>query len=294
MTVSEYEVPTLSGHTYCRVAEAWGGAPPLIVVHGGPGMTWDYLEGFDALAQEGVPIAYYDQLGSGRSTGAMNPSAVTMTALLEQLGMVISSVAKGGPYLLLGHSAGAVLALEHALARPDGLAGLIIANGFAAAADIESDIRRWRDALPPDARSAIIMGERTGDRSGPAYQAAVSAFFARHVCRIEPLPSGLVRTLGALSMNNAVLQNLWGPSTFALTGAYAGWTASARLSSLSIPALVYNGEYDEAGPASFRTLAAGIPRAMSEIIPQSSHLTHAEAPEETLRLIRTFLAQLRG
>jgi proline iminopeptidase len=39
---------------------------PLVVVHGGPGATHDYLEPIVALA-EARPVVFYDQLGAGRS-----------------------------------------------------------------------------------------------------------------------------------------------------------------------------------------------------------------------------------
>ena len=43
-----------------------GEAAPLVIVHGGPGATHDYLEPLEALA-DGRPAVFYHQLGAGTS-----------------------------------------------------------------------------------------------------------------------------------------------------------------------------------------------------------------------------------
>src|SRR6202000_1264623 len=41
---------------------------PLLVLHGGPGCTHDYLLSLADLAGGGRPVIFYDQLGNGNST----------------------------------------------------------------------------------------------------------------------------------------------------------------------------------------------------------------------------------
>jgi pimeloyl-ACP methyl ester carboxylesterase len=41
---------------------------PLVVVHGGPGCTHDYLDSLTGPAATGRALIHYDQLGNGRST----------------------------------------------------------------------------------------------------------------------------------------------------------------------------------------------------------------------------------
>ncbi|MEI8633176.1 hypothetical protein P4S72_16355 [Vibrio sp. PP-XX7] len=40
---------------------------PLVVVHGGPGCTHDYIDAFRDLADSGRPVIHYDQLGNGNT-----------------------------------------------------------------------------------------------------------------------------------------------------------------------------------------------------------------------------------
>ncbi|MGZ4596740.1 MAG: alpha/beta fold hydrolase, partial [Actinomycetes bacterium] len=44
------------------------GPAPLVVLHGGPGATHDYLTPLAELARDGRAVVLYDQLGNGRST----------------------------------------------------------------------------------------------------------------------------------------------------------------------------------------------------------------------------------
>ncbi|RUU09710.1 alpha/beta hydrolase, partial [Mesorhizobium sp. M6A.T.Ca.TU.002.02.2.1] len=42
---------------------------PLVVAHGGPGCTYDYVDTFkDIAALDGRAVIHYDQLGNGNST----------------------------------------------------------------------------------------------------------------------------------------------------------------------------------------------------------------------------------
>ena len=286
--VEERVIATPFGRTYMRTVGASRAGLPLVVLHGGPGMTWDYLDTLDALAETGTPLVYYDQLGSGGSSAT--PAAdVTITRLLEQLAFVISATTGGGRYILFGHSAGCALALEHALKGDPSLAGLVLSSGFSDAGHFMASVRRLRDALPERHRRALAAG----DHGSEAYQAAMGEFFARHVCRTSPMPAGLQRTMSALAANPAVFERLWGRSLFDLTGDYAGWSVTRRLRDIAVPALVFRGEYDEAGPECSTPLVEGLGDVREFIVPGASHLAHAEATGETLAIVREFIAGLK-
>ena len=44
------------------------GKPPILTLHGGPGLPHDSLEPLEALARNGRRVVFYDQLGCGYST----------------------------------------------------------------------------------------------------------------------------------------------------------------------------------------------------------------------------------
>ncbi len=47
---------------------------PLLCLHGGPGMSHDYLEPLEAIAETGRRVIFYDQLGCGNSDHPHDPA----------------------------------------------------------------------------------------------------------------------------------------------------------------------------------------------------------------------------
>ena len=76
------EVP--GGRVRIRIAGDGPGIP-LIVLHGGPGSTHDYLRNLAALGDE-RPVVLYDQLGSGDSRAPRRPLALADRALRARAG----------------------------------------------------------------------------------------------------------------------------------------------------------------------------------------------------------------
>lgn len=271
------------GPTRVRVVGAEGGRAPLVLVHGGPGLTLDYLAEFEDLAADGFPVIAYDQLGTGGSS-ATPAEAVSLVSLLEQLDAVLRHAVGARRYTILAHSAGSVIGLEHALRRPAGLGRLVIANGFAASADAARSIARLVKELPQEQYAAV----KASDFQNPDYHAAAGTFYGRHVFRTAP-SGGLQRTFAALAENSGVNQRLWGPDIFHLNGLYTGWSVADRLPEITVPTLVYRGEYDETGAECMDPLLAGLPHVEGVVIGDASHLPHMERRDFTIDMVRDFL-----
>ena len=73
----------------------------------------------------------------------------------------------------------------------------------------------------------------------------------------------------------------------------AAWTSAGRLGALRRPALVICGEDDGmVPPENSRQIAAQIPGARLQLIPQCGHLPMLEKPGEVARLVLDFAALL--
>ena len=107
---------------------------PLVVVHGGPDFNHRYLRPeLDRLAER-CRVVYYDQRGRGRSFAVGAAIEVTMQSEVDDLDGVrrrlgLDTVA------LLGHSWGALVAMEYALAFPAQVSQLIVMNPAPASPD---------------------------------------------------------------------------------------------------------------------------------------------------------------
>ena len=63
------------------------GAPPLLAIHGGPGMSHDYLYPLVDLADE-RPIVFYDQLDAGLSDRPNDPANWRIERFLSEIDVV--------------------------------------------------------------------------------------------------------------------------------------------------------------------------------------------------------------
>ena len=126
------------GWTWYRVTGELrpSGPGPLVVVHGGPGASHDYLESLAELADvAGRPCVVYDQIGCGRSQHL--PGAPedfwTVELFRRELRTLSERLGIAARYHVLGQSWGGILAMEYALRYQVHLRGLVISNMMSSA-----------------------------------------------------------------------------------------------------------------------------------------------------------------
>lgn len=288
-------VPFRGHHTWYRVTgDLHSGRTPLVVAHGGPGSVHDYLLGLTALASDGRPVIHYDQLGNGQSTRLPDKGADfwTVDLFLAELDALLAHLDIADDYLLFGQSWGGMLGAEHAVRRPAGLRGLVIANSPASMPLWRAECERLKDELPADVRDTLRRHETTGDYAHPDYQRAVLAFYERHLCRARPLPPEVATTLLALQSDPTVYGTMNGPADFHVIGTLKDWSVIDRLPAIDVPTLIITGAHDEATEATIRPFLDHIPRARWELFEDSSHMPHVEEPERFETVMREWLAEV--
>src|SRR3954451_23343740 len=102
----------------------------LLLLHGGPGATHEYFEGFDSfLPAAGIEYYYYDQLGSGYSDQPDEPRLWEIERFVDEVEQVREALGLGADnFVVLGQSWGGLLAIEYALRHQQHLKGLVISN----------------------------------------------------------------------------------------------------------------------------------------------------------------------
>ncbi len=282
------------GHrTWYRVTGSLeAGKPPLVVLHGGPGCTHDYVDSFAGLADTGRAVVHYDQLGNGRSTHLPDedPGFWTVDLFLAELDNLLIHLGIRDRYHLLGQSWGGMLGAEHAATLPPGLRSLVIANSPAS-------MMLWLDAaaglragLPQDVQDALIRHEQDGTTDSAEYAEATRAFYDRHVCRI-PWPDEVARSFAAIDDDPTVYHAMNGPNEFLVIGSLKDWSIIERLDRIAAPTFLVSGRYDEATPATVQPYADGIADVRWQIFENSSHMPHVEEKDACLQAVADFLAQ---
>jgi proline-specific peptidase len=268
------------------------GRLPVLLLHGGPGATHDYLESLEALAETGRRAVFYDQLGCGRSDRG-DESLWTVETYVDEVGAVRDELELERIHLF-GNSWGGMLAMEYALTRPPGLASLMLASSPSSIPQWVAETGRLRRELPPDVQAVLDEHETAGTTDDPAYQEAAEVFYHRHVCRLAEWPDYVMRTHRFVAEHGDVYRYMNGPSEFHVVGTLRDWDITDRLGELDVPTLVVSGEHDEATPAINRTVAAAIPGAESVIYPNASHMAHVEDPEGYCRLLDDFMTRVES
>lgn len=263
---------------------------PLLVLHGGPGAPHDYLENLEALASETRRVIFYDQLGCGHSDQPDDPSLCQVSRFADEVGTIRQELGLDRVHIL-GQSWGGMLAIEYALRQPQGLVSLILANTTSSIPLWVAEANRLRAELPPEVNATLLRHEEAGTTSDPEYNEAMDVFYARHVCRIRPMPEFVQRAFDKIGF---VYNYMNGPSEFHVIGVIKDWDRTDRLSEIHIPTLILSGRYDESTPLINEVLHRGIVGSEWVILENSSHLAHVEEPELYMQTVQAFLNRVEG
>ncbi len=266
--------------------ESAGAGEAVLLLHGGPGASSDYLTPLMALAEDGYRVVRYDQLGSWHSDKPDDLSLWTPPRFVEEVEIVRRSLGLGRIHLI-GQSWGSFLALDYALAHGANLASLVLYSGAASTRQCVAGMNRLRHALPAETVAMMARCEAEGTLDHHEYQRAIQTLYERHLCRVVPYPAPM-----ALSMSRTarpVYETMWGPNEFTCTGTLMDWDVTSRLSEINVSTLILCGEHDEVTPDCSETMHAGIANSELVVFENASHSAHFEQPERFFAVLRDFL-----
>ena len=247
----------------------------LLLLNGGPGATHEYFECFENfLLPEGVELIYYDQLGCGLSD---NPKDTTMWDLgryVEEVEQVRKALnLNKDNFYLLGHSWGGILAMQYALKYQDNLKGLIISNMMSSCPAYG---KYAQEVLAPQFDQKVLdtirQIEARGDFANPKYmELLLPHFYAKHICRLDPWPEPVSRSLG--KMNQSLYVTMQGPSEFGIGGNLINWDVSAALPKIKTPTLTIGGKHDTMDPEHMKWMSTQVQNGRNITCPNGSHMS---------------------
>jgi len=281
-------VPVPGGRIFTR---SLGAGPTLIAVHGGPDFDHEYFRPELDTVASGVHLVYYDQRGRGRSFQAVVPQ-VTVAYEVADLDAV-RSAARADRAIVLGHSWGALVALEYAFAHPDRVSSLVLMNP----API--------DAAGVEALQAAFGGRRTADeiaamralQQDPAYQAGDaaldSAYYRIHfasMVRPDQLDAVVRRLRRSFTPAAVVAARAIESSLYDQTWDLPGYDLAERLTGIDVPTLVIAGADDVIPLSVPRDIARAMPHADLAVLEGCGHFPYLDRPDE----IRALVGRLAG
>ncbi|MCL7971083.1 MAG: proline iminopeptidase-family hydrolase [marine benthic group bacterium] len=248
----------------------------VLLLHGGPGATHEYLEAFDSyLPAAGIEYYYYDQLGSHFSDQPDDPSLWEVDRFVDEVEQVRQALGLGPDnFYLYGQSWGGILAIEYALKYQEHLKGLIISNMMASVPAYNAYAEEvLKPGFDPEALAEIEAFEAVGDFGNPRYvELLMEEHYVNHVLRmpLDEWPEPVNRSFANINADIYVLMQ--GPSELGLRGTLEEWDRTADLSSIRTPTLVIGARYDTMDPEHMEWMASALPNGRYLLCENGSHL----------------------
>jgi pimeloyl-ACP methyl ester carboxylesterase len=256
-----------------------GDGAPVLLVHGGPGLSYEYLDGLAEELGTGVRIAAFQQRGLAPSTLA---GPFTISQAIDDVIAVLDGL--GWPQaVLVGHSWGGHLVLRTAAAHPDRLLGVlsvdpigVVGDGGTAAFEAEMVARTPKEgrARAQQLDERAMSGEGTADDGLEGLAIMWPAYFADPE-NVPPLPPIRLSVEAYSGLNDEMTEGLE--------------EIAAALATGSVPYGVVAGAGSPIpwGQAA-RTTAELSPRAFLTVVPAAGHFPWLEVPGS----VRTALQRL--
>lgn len=288
-TSPDDEIEIAVGDHRVRAYSFGDGPQTILCLNGGPGLPCDYLrDAHSCLVEQGYRVVAFDQLGTGASDRPRDASLWTIGRYVEETETVRRVLGLGRVHLL-GHSWGGWLGIDYALAYPDALASLILADTVADIPHLVSELERLRSALGAETVAMMQKHEAEGTLDHPEYAAAITILNYRHVCRLPEWPAPVKRSLDDWNMGPYV--TMQGPNEFLYTGNLKDWNRVPDLHRITAPVLIVHGEHDELTPACGLRMKGELPQAELKVVRNASHMPFYENPDEYFPALIDFLSR---
>jgi len=275
-------------------------APRLLMLHGGPGASHDYmLPQMLALADE-YRLIFYDQRGGGRSKSD-DRSPITWKTHVTDLAALVRELSLE-PLTLVGYSWGGLLALLYSIAAVGGFRdeGIVLTASAPAPAPVrmvlicpapataafraqfsEELARRQRAPWIAEERAAIAAsGVRERDPAAYAkriFELGVAGYF------VDPARA---RELTPFRVIARVQQSVW--------ESLAGYDITEKLPLVEAPTLVLHGAHDAIPLGSSEVIASALPASELVVLDESAHVPYVEGQDAFFAAVRDFLQRTRA
>jgi pimeloyl-ACP methyl ester carboxylesterase len=265
MERTAFRVETGSGELSGWLA---GDGPRVVAIHGGPGMSFDYLDDAVMELAERYRVATFQQRG-------LEPSTIegqfTIAEALSDIAAVLDGLGWDSAYLM-GHSWGGHLVFHAAAAIPERLLGVLavdplgaVGDGGMAAfgAEMAARVPERSRARAEELDEKDMAGNATAEESREALSLFWPSYFAEPSAA-PPMPRTELSQPAMLSLFADVSARL--PEL------------EASLPSITVPVGVLVGKLSPMPPTVGALTAARIPGAWSHVEPRAGHFVWHESP----------------
>ncbi|KAL3916986.1 MAG: hypothetical protein SGILL_004924, partial [Bacillariaceae sp.] len=255
---------------------------PIIMVHGGPSFTHNYMLPLKQQACRGRDVYFYDQTGCGESMIPKENKTQDFPHLLDpqyyatvELPALITywNLDK---YHVVGNSWGTILLQYFELnVKPNGLVSITLSGPLS---DGDLYIASQWDAkqgnlasLPPFVQQRIHHLEYTKQYDSQEYLAINDALTTYFTVRTAPGPD--CWQAAEAGANKYIYDQMQGPSEFSFSGVLGHFNTTPRLHEFRVPTLLTSGAFDTMRPPCVEALYRNIPTVEWRMLRHSGHVS---------------------
>jgi proline iminopeptidase len=276
-----------------------GHGAPLLIVHGGPGASHDYLLPYLLPLARSNKLIFIDERGSGRSEKLEDVRQYTVENMVEDVEYVRQALGLG-KISLLGHSYGGVLAQAYAFKYQRNLTHLILGGTFYSTSEMNKVLASEKGRMTPEARAKLDALEQAGlfgkgkewetGRYPEEYaKLAWGDGYFPFLYQRRPDPN-YEPVAGNTTTAWDLYREMWGShGEFVIDGNLRSVEYADKLPGIHVPTLIICGDHDESDPSLSRFMHDKIAGSKLVVLPQSGHMAFVDQPNLYVRSVGDFL-----
>lgn len=265
------------------------GERTVVVLHGGPGFTFDYLADDLAPLARHARVIFYDQRGAGRSTLVSDADGLDAQRFADDLDAVRRHFGLER-LTLLGHSWGAAVAALYAVRHPARVERLLLVGPMPLRrAELARTFEELAAGRSAEAR-AQLNGARDAWVADPGSAAACRTFYRAYFEPFFADPAAAARSRGDFCAGTPeALRNAVGGVQRHTIASLGDWDWRPALRAVTAPTLVLHGLADPIPLSTAREWAAALPQARLLTYAGVGHFPYVEAPTRFFEDVAAFL-----
>ena len=263
-----------------------GSGEPIVIVHGGPGMSHDYLapQLIDLLAND-YQLIFYDQRASGRSSGVADTTRLTISQFVRDIEFLRQHF-KINRLNLFGHSFGGLLAMYYTIAYPNNVNKLLLIDTSPASWELNfpyfrKTIAERQTEADKQELSSIKAKEDFG--TNPELMDRYLKVYFKPFFKDPLLTQNLVLGIDKNWVSNFNVTNdmVWNN--------LAGYDIHDKLKYINASTLIMHGDKSVISIEGAEAINRHIPDSKLVILKDVGHFPYIEDPKTFNRVVREFL-----
>jgi len=274
-----------------------GHGEPLVLLHGGPGGSYNYFLPFLLPLARNNRLIFMDERGSGRSGKLQDPSGYTVDTMAADV-EALRTALRLGSINVLGHSFGGLVAQAYALKYPKNVSHIILASTFDSTRELNVVLARLKAEIEPAHLKRIEELEKAGlfgkgnpwehGRYPGEYMQLVGAY-AYYPWFYEERTTANYNP-GSFGLSWDVYREMSGSDgEFVIDGNMVSVEYADKLKSLHVPTLVIAGEDDPVTLGILKGIHASIWASQLVVLPRTKHFTFVDQTQLFNQAVEKFI-----